>query len=65
MHWCFKTPKSWSLSCVTKRENKDSYPLNIKRPCYEVPKDNVQRQFFYFIVAICRNTLKSFVSQFL
>ena len=31
-----------------------------------ITKDNnVQRQFVYFIVAICRNTLKSFLSQFL
>ena len=31
-------------------------------PCYhyEVPDDNVQRQFVYFIVASCRNDLKSF-----
>ena len=27
---------------------------------YEVSNDKVQRQFVYFIVAICRNTLKSF-----
>ena len=27
--------------------------------------DNAQRQFVYFIIAICRNTLKSFLSQFL
>ena len=27
---------------------------------YEVPDDNVQRQFVYFIVASCRNDLKSF-----
>ena len=26
---------------------------------------NAQRQFVYFIVAICRNILKSFLSQFL
>ena len=32
---------------------------------YEVPNDYVQRQFVYFIVAICRNTLKSFISHFL
>ena len=29
------------------------------------PNDEVERQFVYFIVAICRNILKSFVSQFL
>ena len=29
----------------------------------EVPSDNAQRQFVYFIVAICRNTLKNFLSQ--
>ena len=33
--------------------------------CYEVPSDNAQRQFVYFIVAICRDALKSFLSQFL
>ena len=32
---------------------------------YEVRHDHAQRQFVYFIVAICRNTLKSFLSQFL
>ena len=32
---------------------------------YEVPNDNTQQQFVYFIVAICCNTLKSFLSQFL
>ena len=31
---------------------------------YEVPNDNAQRQFVYFIVAICRNTLKSFLVSF-
>ena len=32
---------------------------------YEVWNDNVQQQFVYFIVAICCNTLKGFLSQFL
>ena len=32
---------------------------------YEVGNDNVQRQSVYFIVAIRRNTRKSFLSQFL
>ena len=27
--------------------------------------DNAQRQFVYFIVAICHNALKSFLRQFL
>ena len=31
---------------------------------HEVPSDNAHRQFVYFIVAICRNTLK-ILSQFL
>ena len=32
--------------------------------CYKVSNDNVQQHFVYFIVAICNNTLKSFVNQF-
>ena len=36
---------------------------SLHKGCYEIPNDNVQRQFVYFIVAICRNTLKkSFLS---
>ena len=31
----------------------------------EVPNDNAQRQFAYFIAAIYQNTLKSFLSQLL
>ena len=32
---------------------------------YEIPNDNVQRQFVYFIVTICCNYLKRFISQLL
>ena len=32
---------------------------------YEVQSDNAQRQFVYFIVAICCNILESFLNQFL
>ena len=32
---------------------------------FEVLNDNAQRQFVYFIIAICRNTLKSFLNPFL
>lgn len=31
----------------------------------EVPKDNVQGQFVYFIVGICLNTFKITITQFL
>ena len=31
---------------------------------YYVPNNNVQRQFVYFIPAICRNTLKNFTIPF-
>ena len=30
-----------------------------------IMNDNVQQQFIYLIVAICRNTLRSILSQFL
>ena len=42
------------------------YKVNTKfHGYYEVRNDNAKRQFVDFIVGICRNTLKSFLSQFL
>ena len=61
---CTKAQLSWKQ--LPLRNHLNLYEAIILFPgYYEVPHNNVQQQFVYFIVAICRNTLKSFLNQFL
>ena len=52
---------SGSLKTINTLESSKSLHISM----IIMKNDNAQRQFVYFIIAICRNTLKSFLSQFL
>ena len=68
-HWATILRRLIKLATIREESSstyeKPKWKWNNVKQNYEVPNDKNHLKFVYFIVAICRDTLKSFLSQFL